>query len=157
MAKPKQLWKPGDVFLVTQKDGVCSVGQVLSRMMENVVSCAFYDIRVPCNGAQGPFDLDDDRAIASLSVTKEQLDFGAWRVVGNQAIALGPEAWPNEQCRAQRWVGAKIYDAAIAEELLNAYNGLVPWDDWKDPEYLDKLLVNPDRKPKHLLYKNKRE
>jgi len=155
MAKPNQAWGPGDVFLVPQKDGVCSVGQVLCEMMKNVVSCAFYDIRVPCADAHGYFDLGNDRAIASLSVTKEQLDFGVWKVVGHQAVGLPREAWPNEECRANRWVGAKFYDAAIAESLLNAYNGLIPWDKYKAPEYLDNLLVNPDRKPKHLLYKKR--
>jgi hypothetical protein len=155
MPTPKQYWRVGDVFVVPQQDEICSVGQVLDHMMKNVVSCAFYDIRVPCADAAGPFSLDPDRAIAALSVTREQLDFGRWRVVGNQPVAIARESWPNEGCREQQWVGARIYDAAIAEDLLDAYNGLTPWDKWKDPQYLDKLLVNPDRKPKHLLFKNR--
>lgn len=155
MRRQTQPWAPGDVFTIQQTDGVCTIGQVLSQIMKNVVSCAFYDIRVPCDAANPPYDLSDDRVIAALSVTKEQLEYGAWRVVGRQAVALPLQAWPNEDCRANDWVGARILDAAIAEDLLNAYNGLLPWDDWKDPEYLDKLLVNPDRKPKHLLYRRR--
>jgi hypothetical protein len=153
--KKKQRWRPGDIFFVPQRDGVCSVGQVLDVMMTNVASCAFYDIRTPCDTPVGSFDLDDDLAIAALSVTKEQLDFGAWRVVGWQPVSLPRHAWPNENTRAQSWVGSIVYDAAIAEDLLNAYNGLTAWDDWKDPRYLDNLLVNPGRKPKHLIYKKR--
>lgn len=153
--KKTQPWQPGDVFTVQQRDGVCTVGQILDHMMKNVVSCAFYDIRVPCADDAGPFDLNDDRLIAALSVSREQLDFGVWRVLGHQVVALDKSVWPNEVCRDQLWVGAVVYDASIAEELLDAYNGLVPWDDWHDPEYLDKLLAEPDRKPKHVIYKKR--
>lgn len=122
--------------------------------MKNVVSCAFYDVRISCEQATVPrFDLPVRHLIAVLSVSREHLDFGKWRVVDHQPVSPDPEMWPNEEFRSARWIGAKIYDAAIAEKLLNAYNGLVPWDDWHDPEYLDKLLVSPDRKPKHVLRK----
>jgi hypothetical protein len=30
---------------------------------------------------------------------------------------------------------------------------LAAWDDWKDPNFLDSLLPNPDRKPKHSFLK----
>jgi hypothetical protein len=153
-SKATQEWRPGDIFAVQQRDGVCSIGQVIELIMKNVVSCAFYDIRIPCDKSTGAtFDLRVGQLIAVISVTREQLDFGKWRVVGHHAVSIDPELWPNEEFRSERWVGAKIYDAAIAEELLDAFNGLVPWDDWHDPEYLDKLLVSPERKPKHVLRK----
>lgn len=151
--KKVQPWTPGDVFLVEQRDGVCSVGQVIDQIMKNVVSCAFYDIRLPCDADRPPDQLILSQLIAVLSVSREQLDFGKWRVVGSNRVGLDRQLWPNEAFRQDHWIGAKIYDASIAEELLDAYNGLVAWDDWHDPEYLDKLLVSPDRKPKNLLYK----
>ena len=150
-----QGWQVGDVFIVQQRDGICTIGQILDHMMTNVLSCAFYDIRVPCADVSGTFVLDEGRLIAALSVTREQLDCGKWRVVGHQPISLNRGVWPNERCREQLWVGAVVYDAAIAEDLLDAYNGLIPWDDWHDPEYLDKLLAAPDRKPKHVVYKKR--
>jgi hypothetical protein len=152
-SKPKQAWRPGDVFTIHQRDGICSIGQVIEPIMTNVVSCAFYDIRVSCNEATGPFDLSLRHLVTLLSVSREQLDFGQWKVVAHEPVAVDAELWPNEEFRGNRWVGAKIYDASIAEEMLDAYNGLVPWDDWNDPEYLDKLLVSADRKPKHVLRK----
>jgi hypothetical protein len=33
------------------------------------------------------------------------------------------------------------------EEFLDAFCGLSPWDAFKDPEYLDGLLVSPAKKP----------
>lgn len=127
----------------------------MTLMMKNVVSCALYDVRVPCDEAMVPIELPIRRLIAVLSVSREQLDFGNWKVVGHQPVAADPELWPNEEYRGEGWVGAKVYDATIAEELLDAYNGLLPWDDWHDPEYLDRLLVSRDRKPKHLMYKKR--
>jgi hypothetical protein len=153
--KQIQPWKPGDVFAVVQRDGVCSVGQVLTEMMKNVVSCAFYDVRVPCENSKPPYDLRIGRLIAVLSLSRERLDFGQWKVLGHQDIALPRELWPNEEFRDDLWVGSKVHDASIAEELLDAFNGLVAWDDWHDPEYLDKLLAHPDQKPRHLIYKKK--
>ena len=155
MAKNLQTWQPGDLFIIQQRDGICSVGQILDHMMKNVVSCAFYDIRVPHAEERGAYELRDDHLIAALSVTQEQLDAGVWKVIGHQDIALDRSAWPNEDCRSHLWVGASIQDASIAEELLDAYNSLVPWDDWHDPAYLDTLLVAPDRKPKHVVYKKR--
>jgi len=46
-----------------------------------------------------------------------------------------------------------VIGSAIVNEFLNAYYALQPWDDWKDPHYLDSLLVSPDKKPTKLLYK----
>jgi hypothetical protein len=154
-AKKTQSWAPGTLFAIPQRDGVCSIGQVIDIVMTNVVSCAFFDLRLPCNTTIGQVELSISKLIAVLSVTREKLDFGGWTVVGHQDVNIDRALWPNEEFRGQQWVGAKVYDASIAEELLDAYNGLVAWDDWHDPEYLDKLLASPDRKPKHLLYKKR--
>jgi hypothetical protein len=152
---PKQKWKEGDVFLVPQRDGVCTVGQVLDVMMKNVASVALYDVRIPCGDGAGRFDLKEESLIASLSVTRHLLDEGKWRVVGHQPISLDRAVWPNENTRDRLWVGSVTYDAEIAEELLDAYNGLAAWDDWADPTFLDTLLAALDRKPKHVYYKKK--
>jgi len=151
MSKTKQGWATGDTFTVPQRDGVCSIGQVLGTIMKNVVSASFYDLRVPKDTSARVFDLSNARLVAILPVTREQLDFGTWRVIGHQEVAVPDELWPNEEYRKQLWVGAKIYDASIAEAQMDAYNGLLPWDDWHDPTYLDKLLVHPDRKPKYVV------
>lgn len=134
-----------------QRDGICALGQAITLIMTNVVSCAFYDVRSTCDGSNAVVELPIQQLIAVMSVTREQLDFGVWKVIGHQQIVLDRELWPNEEFRERRWVGARIYDAAIAESLLDAFYGLIPWDAWKDPLYLDKLLAYPGRRPKHVL------
>jgi len=147
----KRAWAPGDVFAVPQRDGICSLGQVITLMMQNVVSCAFYDIRVDCEVSSSGSELPTSRLVSALSVSREQLDYGVWKIIGNQKVVLDEQLWPNEEFRANGWIGARIYDATIAESLLNAFYGLIPWDRYKDPEYLDKLLAYPDRRPKNVV------
>ena len=42
-------------------------------------------------------------------------------------------------------MGINTEGSAIIDDLLS-YFSLAPWDDWHDPEYLDKLLISPDKK-----------
>jgi hypothetical protein len=83
------------------------------------------------------------------------LDCGIWRVVENKEVAV-PRSWlPYESLRSSGFINAKIIGSKNVTEFLNAFYGLVPWDDWKDPAYLDKLLLSPKKKPPHLIFKNK--
>ena len=52
-------------------------------------------------------------------------------------------------------IGINTEGSAIIDDFIKAYFSLAPWDDWHDPEYLDKLLISPDKKPENLIYKNK--
>ena len=38
-------------------------------------------------------------------------------------------------------------------DFLSAYHKLLPWNHYHDPEYFDKLLISPDRKPLEVLLK----
>ncbi len=150
--RKRQQWNVGDVFLVRQGDDQWSAGQILDQMMPNVVSCAFYDVRVAQPEAV-LLPLVPGALIAVASVTRDGLDSGTWKVVGNAPIGVERRLWPNEQFRNAGWIGAKIYDAGIVEEFFEAFHGLVPWDNWKDPNYLDRLLISPEKKPANLVYK----
>ena len=159
----KQKWDVGDVFIVPQKDGMWSIGQILeavcipptSRMRRpNIVTCAFYDIRCSsdCNNIKLP--LPFDKLISSLSVPRWSLDSGAWKViVRGQPVTLERMYWANEQFREQDWVGSSDYSPSVVEGFLNAFYGLEPWDDYYDPNILDSLLMSPDKKPKHVILK----
>ena len=149
--KKEQSWGPGDVFTVALKDGTVTRGQVLERMMKNVASCAFYDLKTPAEDAEP--SVAEQRLISLAATSIERLDRGDWHVLGSQPLGVDRSRWPNEGARASGWVGAKIFDAAIIEEFLNAYYGLCPWDDWHDPAFLDSLLVAPEKKPTKLVYK----
>ncbi len=140
--RKKQRWSIGDIFSIQQKDGNWSIGQMLDQMLPNVVTCAFYDLRY--SGAPPErIKLMPCQLISCVSVSCEQLDYGRWKVIAHQQPAVGRDSWPNEKFRDCGWIGAKIYDAGIIEEFLDAFYRLVPWDDWHDPNYLDRLLVSP--------------
>jgi len=152
--RKKQYWSVGDIFSIQQRDRNWSIGQILDLMMPNVVTCAFYDIRSSGDNPIERIQLTPDRLISCVSVSREQLDNGKWKVIGHQQPAVGKDYWPNEKFRDCGWVGAKIYDAGIIEEFLDAFYGLVPWDDWHHPNYLDRFLVSPEKKPEHLVFKH---
>lgn len=155
MARTKQKWRVGDVFAIQQNDGLWTLGQALDLMMPNIVSCAFYDIRV---GSPEPIGnlalLPGEKLVAVRSVSREQLDYHVWRVVGHLEPQLPRKMWPNEKYRKRDWVGAEMSDAALAEDFLNAYYGLRPWDEMYDPNYYEKtFLISPEKKPRNLIYK----
>ena len=57
--------------------------------------------------------------------------------------------------KKQKWQVGDYFGIPIEDDFIKAYFSLAPWDDWHDPEYLDKLLISPDKKPENLIYKNK--
>ena len=154
--KRKEQWRNGDVFTVPQRDGMRSIGQILDTMMANVVTCAFYDIRCAPDCPPAQLSLSPDKLISCVSVAKWHLDSGAWEVVlRGQPLMVDREHWANERYRSQGWVGAIHYDPGIIEDFLDAFYGLVPWDDYHDPHYLDSLLVSPNKKPSNIVLKKR--
>jgi hypothetical protein len=157
MSKRRQAWSVGDVFLVENKDGLWTVGQIVGQETDvlNSVTCAFYDLRVrgESEGSLREFSLEAPFAV--LFVTRDFLDAGVWPVAGHQPIKLRKDQLPYEHLRERGFVGAKVIGTRIISEFLNAFYGLTPWDDWKDPTYLDGLLISPDRKPQGLVFKKR--
>lgn len=151
MAKKKVDWKFGDVFLVPLKNGLLGVGQVLDLQMPNIIRCALYNETVQ---NADDFNLNESCSISNLisliASSREQLDFGIWKIVGNKEMPISKKDFPNEKFRGS-WIGAKHYDASLLEDFLNAYHKLIPWDDWFHPNYLDEFLIDLSKKPKELL------
>ena len=151
----RQQWDIGDVFIVPQQDGLWSVGQVIGLMDPPYGAiCAFYDIlcEPDCQDVATP--LPFDKLISSLSVTKEALKWGEWKVIKKQQpVTLDRKHWANEPFRERRWVGAIIHNTVVVEAFLNAFYALEAWDDYHNPNYLDSLLISPDKKPKNLILK----
>lgn len=148
--RKRQRPKEGDVFAVPLNDGSYTVGQVLGYEPDalNSVGCAFYDMR-SSGEPRLPAALPREKAISILLTTPDPLKRGYWPIVGEQAIATPVSARPYEKYRAKRWVGAKIVGSANVRELLEAFYGLAPWDDYADPEYLDGLLLDRALRPKN--------
>jgi hypothetical protein len=155
MGKRRQRWQVGDVFLVRTKDGLDVVGQIVGResTVLNSVSCAFYDKRLQDGDDIDVVELPGTRVFSVVFVTRDLLDNGTWRVVSHRPVTI-PRNWlPYEHLRESGYVGAKVIGSRIVGEFLNAFYGLAPWDDWKDPAYLDGLLISPDKKPAKLVLK----
>jgi hypothetical protein len=142
----------GDVFLVPLKDGTLTAGQILDNPMRNVFSCSFYDERI--GSVETAPELHAKSLIALLAVTRHVLDDGRWIVVSHSPPRVEQSKWPNERYRNAGWVGAKIYDAELVQDFLNAYFGLSFWDDYHDPNYLDGLLLDPTNKPHRRRFKS---
>lgn len=153
-ANHRQQWSIGDLFAIRLLDGTYSIGQVLDVPMPNVASCAFFDQLIDMPKLPEPIHIAVDNIIGTASVVPAHLDRSVWKVFARAPVVLAPNQWPNEKTRNNSWVGAKVHSGAIVEDFLNAYRGLLPWDDYHDPEYLDKLLFSPSKKPTQLVYKN---
>jgi hypothetical protein len=151
MPKNRQQWKVGDVFVMRTLDGKYAIGQIVGREPEvlNSVSVALFDQRVDRAEEAIDGDLSESRAFSILFSTRDLLDGGAWKVVGACPVEIPPARMPFEHVRVGGFVGAKVIGSGIVRQLVDAYFCLAPWDDWYDPQYLDKLLVSPDRLPQH--------
>jgi len=157
MKQTKQQWETGNIFLVELKDGKFVLGQIVGREADvlNNVSCAFFDIRVSnLNDLERTQDLPVSKIFSILFVTREFLDSGKWKIAGSRHVSVEKRLFHYEVLREKGFVGAKVIGSGIVIEFLNAFYGLHPWDDWKDPNYLDKLLLSNDKKPATLVFKN---
>jgi len=148
--------KPGDVFFVPLKDG----SRVLSQVLEEdddlgMVSTVLFDIRLKSGDVSKSLDPPLEKAIGVASMTGEQLYRRIWRLEWNAKVSLPRAMWPNEEFRANDWVGAVVHDSLIIEDFLNAFYALDVWDPYLDPTYFDKMLLSPANKPGRLLFKKK--
>ena len=153
-------WAIGDIFTIKLNNGKYAIGHVLSQRMVNTIRIALYDEVIDSLENADINNLCKEADLLSLiEVTKEQIDFGAWKLIGNRPTDIPVNRHANEQYRNDDpyldGVGANIKDAAIAEDFMNAFYGMHPWDDWYDPEFYDKMLVDKRKKPLHLIYKKK--
>lgn len=150
--KPHQNWKEGDCFVLPLNDGSGLLGQVLAAepFVLNSVSCAFFDQRLRAPECPLP---ELSRLFSTVLTTRDLLDSGQWKAVASYFVQVPREQFPFESLRQNGFVGAKVVGSRNVGEFANAFCGLTIWDDWADPNYLDRLLISPDVKPQNLLYK----
>lgn len=131
------------------------VEQVLSLQREalNSVVCAFSllspkevrrreEVR-PCN------------VISIQFVTRNLLDCGAWPVFQHGTVLAYHALFHLQSHIDQEFVGTEIIGAGIMRNFLDACHGKFPWNGYFDPEFFDKLLIAPDRKPRSVVYVSK--
>lgn len=154
MAK-KIRWKEGDVFTIPLLNKNFSVGHVLDLQMPNIVRIALYDEIIDIKKYDITKLCNYDKLISLIATSREQLDFGVWKIIGFREQQIPVSKFPNERFRNNGWIGAIHYDAAVAEDFINSFYALLPWDDWGNPDFLDKLLYDSNKKPTNLIYLKK--
>ena len=148
-------WTPGDFFAVPLADGSYSIGQVVGYEPEalNSALCAFFSrhvVKLPTSISAPP---TSDELVAILFVTRDLLDSGTWKVLGRgEPLPAAPHI-NLDTLRARRFVGARVVGSGIAMKLMDAYFGLYPWNGFAQSDYLDKLLISIDRRPRNVLLK----
>ena len=154
MAKKKQKWRIGDIFLVSLEDGTFSVGQVVAQDKEvlNSVFCVFSMVRV--KGSEAEISIDIDNVVSALFTTPDLLNSGDWLVVRNEEPIPVDKFFDIKKLKSEGFLGAKVIGSGVVIKLMDACFGLYPWDDFYEPDYLDKLLLSPSKKPAKVIYKS---
>ncbi len=142
MARKRQKWKEGDVFLLPLEDGSHCVGQVLqiTKRALNSVVCSFSKVRTSLADRSASFEKND--IVAVLFTTPDQLNDGEWSVIRHESQHDSADKYLDMQrFEAADFVGVKVIGSGIIVSLMRAWFGLEPWDDFFDPNYLDKCLL----------------
>jgi Immunity protein 26 len=158
MAKSKQKWRIGDVFTIATTDRRFAIGQIIGQepdLMRSVTVALFDERYGTLREAGEKAKCDPANLFAILFVTVNHLESGDWHIVGHRSATVDSRFSPHEQTRIAGFVGAKVVGSGIVNDFVEAFYGLAPWDDWKDPHYLDSLLISTGVKPvDRLVYKN---
>jgi hypothetical protein len=156
MKNAAQAWKIGDVFAISLDDQSYAIGQIIGREAQvlNSASIALFDIRVE-NTSISKIVLSLDRLYSVLFVTRDQLDDGTWKVIGEASIGVSPQDFPYESLRRSGFVGAKVIGSGIVRNFVRAFYGFCAWNFYLDPEYFDRLLISPAKRPTQLVFKDK--
>ncbi|WP_330986332.1 MULTISPECIES: Imm26 family immunity protein [Enterobacterales] len=151
----KQSWGVGDMFTVPLSDGTYCIGKVVGFEPEalNSTICAFYAHHV-VKKPDSEINLTDNELISVLFVTRDLLDSGDWEVFTKCCNEFPLGNYINlRELRDKKYIGVRSIGSGNIIELFNAYYSLAPWNAFYDPNYLDSLLVSPDKKPKNVLLK----
>lgn len=132
----------GDIFGVAMPDGRFAIGQVLSAtpIALGAVGCALFD-EVVGPRTQIVSTNSTGRAIAVQVVIPDLIKRHIWPIIGNLPPLVPPSRRPYEAFRERNWIGAKVLGSGVIRVFMSAYHGLVPWDEFHDPGYLDTLLL----------------
>jgi hypothetical protein len=154
MARKHSSWKPGDIFGIPLGRDEYGLGQILSHeknCMDSVFCCFSNVIARDSSAAIPPIGLSD--LISVQITTRDSLDKGIWSILGSSNLIDVAALHPIESLRANRYVGAKITGSGAMQKFVLAYHGRSPWDEYFDPLYFDKLLVEGLVRPASATFK----
>lgn len=145
----------GDIFLVPTCAGDFVPGQVIALEKRGMlcISCGLFDQRVSGADEAKHLSLDEKKCFSTLLATPSSLNDG-WSIIKNERLIIHKRLFPFEkELSKKRGIGSKIYDPGIIEAFVDAFYGLKPWDMYFRPDYFDKMLISPAKKPSNLIYK----
>jgi hypothetical protein len=155
MARRKQGWDIGDLFLIKLLDGEFCIGEVVGYEPKalNSAICAFYSQKVSYP-FESKLNIDRDSLVSVQFVTRDLLDIGRWKVVEKSYESFPVNRFLDlKYYKNKGFVGVTCYGSGMMEDLLNAYHCLSPWDDYYDPNKFDTMLISPDKKPTKVFIK----
>jgi hypothetical protein len=151
VAKRKQKWAVGDVFAIPLSNNKYALGQIVSQepeLMKSATIALFDQSFDSIDDIDISFLCDSNKLYSVLFVTLNHIENGKWCVLGGgSTIEIETDNMPFEHTRSSGFIGAKVVGSGIVNDFVNAFFGLLPWDDWNDPQYLDSLLISADLKP----------
>ena len=151
MAKRKQKWAIGDVFAIPISNDKYALGQIVGQepeLMKSVAIALFDQSFDSIDDIEIPFLCNSNKIYSVLFVTLNHIENGKWCVLGGgSTIDIDADKMPFEHTRSSGFIGAKVVGSGIVNDFVNAFFGLILWDDWNDPLYLDSLLISTDKKP----------
>ena len=155
MAKTKrQKWESGDCFAIPMDNDIYGLGQVISHekhCMDSVL-CALFDITIESLDSV-EWVPSRERVISVRIVTRESLDKGFWPIVGREKPISIEGFFPISRYRDNGYVGVSVDGSAIIDDFIAAFNGLIPWDSYFEPDYFDKMLVEGVARPENVVFK----
>lgn len=99
-------------------------------------------------------NLSEDELISVLFVTRDLLDSGDWQVFSHCSDEFQLNKYIDlYSLRNEEFIGVSSIGSGIIIKLMKAYYKLGIWDNFYDPNYLDSLLISPDKKPKDVILK----
>ncbi|MCC6287213.1 MAG: hypothetical protein IT249_04955 [Chitinophagaceae bacterium] len=157
MAKKKKV-KPeeGQLVAVTLSDKKYGLAQVINTKEDDEgfvthTVWAFFNHHVNSidelsEVIQSP--VEKSKPVFICGMDYEELAKGLWPVIGNAEVKFDNIKIDDEKIKT--WQKEEIAGAFLLEMFL----GIVPWDSYRDPEYLDKRLLTGYGRPENVLLKS---
>lgn len=120
--------------------------------MDSVFCC--FSNAIAHNDPEGVPRIGFSDLISIQIVTRDSLDKGIWLALGSSEPIEVAGMYPIESLRANRYIGAKIRGSGAMQKFVLAYHGRSPWDEYFDPQYFDKLLVEGLGRPAIATFKS---
>lgn len=145
----------GDIFLIPTLDGLYVPAQVIDfeKRTLHCISCGLFDQRVCDQEDAVSIILDEAKLFSTVLVFQTEFRAKRWKVFQNQKLKIPKKYYPYEKELKRNGIGVKILEPAMLSLFLNAFYGLGPWNFHFKPDYSDSLLIEPNKKPLNLVYK----